>query len=45
VTHPDGVSESFIASGRWEIEIACERHRARAQLIPPYDAASLRIRG
>jgi 4-methylaminobutanoate oxidase (formaldehyde-forming) len=45
VAHPDGVGESFIDSGRWDVEIACERHRARAQLTPPHDAASLRIRG
>jgi 4-methylaminobutanoate oxidase (formaldehyde-forming) len=45
VAHPDGVGEGFVDGGRWEIEIACERHRARAQLTPPYDAASLRIRG
>jgi 4-methylaminobutanoate oxidase (formaldehyde-forming) len=41
---PDGVTEAFVASGRWEIEIACERVPARAQLSPPYDPKSLRVR-
>jgi len=44
VSHPDGVTDAFITSGRWEIEIACERRRARAQLAPPYDPKSLRVR-
>jgi 4-methylaminobutanoate oxidase (formaldehyde-forming) len=41
---PDGVTEAFVASGRWEVEIACERVPARAQLTPPYDPKSLRVR-
>jgi 4-methylaminobutanoate oxidase (formaldehyde-forming) len=45
VTHADGVTDAFVASGRWELEIACERHRARANLAPPYDPESLRVRG
>jgi glycine cleavage system T protein len=44
VSHPDGVTDAFVTSGRWEIEIACERRRARAQLAPPYDPKSLRVR-
>jgi 4-methylaminobutanoate oxidase (formaldehyde-forming) len=44
VGHPDGVTEAYVTSGRWEVEIACERHRARAQLAPPYDPKSLRVR-
>jgi glycine cleavage system T protein len=44
VAHPDGVTDAFVESGRWELEIACERHRARAQLSPPYDPKSLRVR-
>jgi glycine cleavage system T protein len=44
VSHPDGVTQSFLTSGRWEIEIACERRGARAQLAPPYDPKSLRVR-
>ena len=44
VADPDGVTESFVTTGRWEIEIACERRRARVQLAPPYDPKSLRVR-
>jgi 4-methylaminobutanoate oxidase (formaldehyde-forming) len=44
VSHPDGVSDDFVESGRWEIEVACERVSARAQLTPPYDPKSLRVR-
>jgi len=45
VAHADGVTDAFVASGRWEVEIACERVPARAQLVPPYDPKSLRVRG
>jgi len=45
VAHPDGVSDDFVESGGWEIEVACERVSARAQLAPPYDPKSLRVRG
>jgi len=44
VSDPDGVTEAYVTSGRWEIEIACERYPARAQLAPPYDPKSLRVR-
>jgi 4-methylaminobutanoate oxidase (formaldehyde-forming) len=44
VEHPDGVTDAFVAGGRWELEIACERFSARAQLAPPYDPKSLRVR-
>jgi len=44
ITHPEGVTEGFVTSGRWEIEIACERRRARAQQAPLYDPKSLRVR-
>jgi len=44
VSHPDGVSDDFVERGRWEIEVACERVAARAQLAPPYDPKSLRVR-
>ena len=40
----DGATDAFVASGRWEVEIACERMSARAQLAPPYDPTSLRVR-
>ena len=44
VEHPDGITDAFVATGRWEVEIACERVPARAQLTPPYDPKSLRVR-
>jgi 4-methylaminobutanoate oxidase (formaldehyde-forming) len=44
VAQADGVTDAFVASGRWEIEIAGERVAARAQLAPPYDPKSLRVR-
>ena len=44
VEHADGVTDAWIASGRWELEIACDRHPARAQLSPPYDPKALRVR-
>jgi 4-methylaminobutanoate oxidase (formaldehyde-forming) len=39
-----GVTDAFVAAGRWEVEIACARVAARAQLAPPYDPKSLRVR-
>jgi 4-methylaminobutanoate oxidase (formaldehyde-forming) len=45
VTDPDGVDDAFVETGRWEIEIACERVPARAQLTPPYDPKSARVHG
>jgi 4-methylaminobutanoate oxidase (formaldehyde-forming) len=45
VEHAGGVTDAFVGSGRWELEIACERFAARAQLSPPYDPKSLRVRG
>ena len=44
VEHADGVTDTFVAGGRWEIEVACARVPARAQLTPPYDPKSLRVR-
>ena len=45
VSHGDGVSDAFVESGDWVLEIAGERAPARAQLAPPYDPKSLRVRG
>ena len=45
VRHPAGVDAALVRSGRWELEIASERFAARAQLEPPYDPKSLRVRG
>jgi 4-methylaminobutanoate oxidase (formaldehyde-forming) len=40
----DGVDQSYIDSGRFEIEVACERTPARASLRPMYDPRSERMR-
>jgi glycine cleavage system T protein len=45
VAHPDGVDATFLRTGRWELEIATERFPATAQLEPPYDPKSARVRG
>jgi glycine cleavage system T protein len=45
VAHAAGVDAAFLRSGRWELEIATERFAARAQLEPPYDPMSGRVRG
>ncbi len=44
VRHPDGVDADFVASGHFEIEVACERIPAEASLRPLYDPKSARIR-
>ena len=40
----DGVTQDWLASGHWEIEVACERHPARVQLQPWYDPKNERIK-
>jgi glycine cleavage system T protein len=45
VAHAAGVDAAFLRSARWELEIATERFAARAQLEPPYDPTSARVRG
>jgi 4-methylaminobutanoate oxidase (formaldehyde-forming) len=44
VACPDGVTDALVATGRWQIEIACDRVPAHAQLTPPYDPKSLRVK-
>jgi 4-methylaminobutanoate oxidase (formaldehyde-forming) len=44
VAHAGGVDPGFVRSGGWEVEIATERFAARAQLDPPYDPHSARVR-
>ena len=44
VAHPDGVDAAFVRTGRWELELAMERFPATAQLEPPYDPTSARVR-
>jgi glycine cleavage system aminomethyltransferase T len=44
VTGDDGVAAEWLASGRWEVEVACRRHPCRVQLQPWYDPRNERIR-
>jgi 4-methylaminobutanoate oxidase (formaldehyde-forming) len=44
VSHADGVDAEFVNSGRYEIEVACERFPAKASLRPMYDPKSERMR-
>lgn len=45
VTNMGGVTDEWLSSGRWEVEIAWKRHPVRAQLRPWYDPAGARIKG
>jgi 4-methylaminobutanoate oxidase (formaldehyde-forming) len=42
--HPQGVSDEFVRSGRYEIQIDTRRIPARASLAPLYDPKGLRVR-
>lgn len=44
VAHAEGVSEAFIASGRYQIEVADGKVPARASLAPLYDPKARRVR-
>jgi sarcosine dehydrogenase len=44
IRHPDGVTEDYILSGTYELEVASERVPARVHLAPLYDPANQRIR-
>jgi len=44
VSNPDRVTDEFLVSGDYEIEVACERVPARVSLLPFYDPDGLRIR-
>lgn len=39
-----GVTREWLESGRWEIEVACQRHAAAVQLQPWYDPGNARIK-
>ncbi len=39
-----GVTREWLESGRWEIEVACQRHAAAVQLQPWYDSKNERIK-
>ncbi len=42
VSNESGVDSAWLVSGRWEVEIACERHACRASLRPLVDPAVAR---
>lgn len=44
VSCDNGVSPAWLASGRWEVEVAGVRHEASVQLQPWYDPKSERIK-
>ncbi len=45
VTHPQGVTEDWLASGRLEVEIAWKRTPVTAQFRPWYDPKGERLKG
>jgi 4-methylaminobutanoate oxidase (formaldehyde-forming) len=44
VAHEAGVTAEWLASGRWEVEVANRRYSCRVQLKPWYDPSNDRIR-
>lgn len=44
VRHPAGVTEDFVLSGTYELEVASERVPARVHLQPLYDPAGARVK-
>jgi 4-methylaminobutanoate oxidase (formaldehyde-forming) len=45
VSHPEGVTDGWLASGKWEVEIAWKRYPIAAQLRPSYDPKGERLKG
>lgn len=45
VRHPEGVTEDFVLSGSYELEVASERVPAQVTLAPLYDPQNLRVKG
>ncbi|WP_135449045.1 GcvT family protein [Tabrizicola caldifontis] len=45
VRHPDGVTEDFVLSGSYELEVASERVPAQVTLAPLYDPLNHRVKG
>ena len=45
VSHSEGVSDDWLASGAWEVEVAWKRYPITAQLRPWYDPKGERLRG
>ncbi len=44
VRHPDGVTEDFVRSGQYELEVASVRVPATVSLIPFYDPSMARVK-
>lgn len=44
VRHPDGVTEDFVMSGNYELEVATERVPARVHMKPLYDPEMARVK-
>ena len=44
VNNPEGVTAEWLASGKWEIELAWKKYPARVQLQPLYDPKGERIK-
>ncbi|MFN4130314.1 MAG: glycine cleavage T C-terminal barrel domain-containing protein, partial [Paracoccaceae bacterium] len=44
IRHPEGVTEDFILSGTYELEVASERVPASVHLTPLYDPQSERVK-
>ena len=44
VSCDDGVTAEWLATGHWEVEVACRRHACRVQTQPWYDPRNERIR-
>jgi 4-methylaminobutanoate oxidase (formaldehyde-forming) len=45
VTCAEGVSDAWLASGAWEVEIAWQRQPVTVQLRPWYDPKGERLKG
>jgi 4-methylaminobutanoate oxidase (formaldehyde-forming) len=44
VRNPDGVTEDFVLSGTYELDVACERVPCKVSLKPLYDPEMKRVR-
>jgi 4-methylaminobutanoate oxidase (formaldehyde-forming) len=45
VRNPDGVTDDYLTSGSYELEVATERVPATLHMAPLYDPANLRVKG
>jgi 4-methylaminobutanoate oxidase (formaldehyde-forming) len=44
VSFAAGVTKEWLATGTWEVEVACKRYPAKVQLEPFYDPKNERIK-